>query len=768
MLVVFSASALGQLLPGPDKTILLEAESFTDHGGWLLDQQYMDQMGSPVLLAHGIGKPVADAQTEVLFPAAGTYRVYVRTRNWMAPWSDEFAPGTFQLSIDAQKLETVFGNEGNAWHWQSGGTIDIRSDRLRVTVALHDLTGFDGRIDAICFTADTGDPPFVPPDEAKSLVPLRRRALGLPEKVPDAEGGPFDLVVVGGGYPGICAAITAARLNLKVALIQDRPYVGGNASPEIRVGLQGNICLPPYPNLGNLVYQLKTAAPLDYESNGKKYSQKEMRVVAGEKNIKLFLEYRMYDVEMNGKTIQAVYAKCTHTGKELRISGHLFADCTGDGNLGALAGADFRVGRESKKETGESMAPDEPDKLVMGSTLIWRTEDVKKPTRFPELPWAVQFTSETIQPDVSPNWNWETGMNKDQVNDIEWVRDLGFRAIYGHWAYMKNHADANWAPKTATRELILVPHIAGKRESRRLLGDLILQEQDFRENRAYPDACVTCTWPIDLHYANDYSKKHFPGNEFRTYCTHEQHLPYPIPYRCFYSRNIPNLFMAGRDISVTHVALGPTRVMQSGGMMGEVVGMAASLCVRHETLPRAIYETHLEQLKSLCKDGIAPRPPKHEFMPRWLPSAGPNLARSAKVAASSEHVDGTYPVKFVNDGRIVTHSDRGRWVSRNGHEHWVTLTFKRPTTVSAMHLVSGQAHRNTPIGNFVLQYKKNDVENGDWIDIPESRNEHNPGKHLSKFFSPTTSKEFRLLIKTSGDMARIWELELYNCSPGEH
>ena len=740
--------------------LFIEAESFADYGGWVLDQQFMDQMGSPVLMAHGIGTPVPDAVTAIRFPSAGTYRVFVRTRNWVSPWTTEHAPGRFQLKLDGRLLDTEFGTQGNDWHWQAGETVQVNADKLDYTLALHDLTGWNGRLDAILFSAE---PNLVPPEDVQEIEKMRRQALGLSDTPLNAPGGPFDLVVVGAGYPGTCAAVGAARLGLKVALIQDRPFVGGNASPEIRVGLAGGICLPPYRNLGNLVFELKRAEPIEYEVHGKKYSQGEMRIVKGEENLSLHLYTRMTQVEMDGERIKAVIGKCVVTGQELRFEGKLFADCSGDANLGFLAGADFRVGREPRSETGESMAPEEADNQIMGSTLLWRTAPEREPTTFPKLPWAFQFTPESILPDTEANWNWETGMTRDQVTEIERIRDHSFMAIFGHWAYLKNNDGPHWTPIIRNRRLSEVPYIAGKRESRRLLGNFILSEHDFRESRIHPDATVTCTWPIDLHYANEYSKKFWPGEEFRTYCTHERYPAYPIPYRCFYSRNVPNLFMAGRNISVTHVALGPTRVMQTGGMMGEIVAMAAAVCIEKNALPRDVYETYFDDLKSLMNKGLAPPPPVSEFPAPWVERAGRNLARRAIATASSEHSSGRFSVRNVNDGFVDVHHDAQRWVSQGGTEHWVELDFPMPTTVNALHIASGStAGSFGPIRDFILQYGKE----GRWVDIPDSQVMDNAGTFCGKIFTATTAKKFRLFItKASDGVARLWEWELYHFDP---
>ncbi|MCD6394712.1 MAG: FAD-dependent oxidoreductase, partial [Planctomycetes bacterium] len=367
------------------RTVLVEAEAFDDPGGWMLDQQGIDQMGSPYMLAHGMGVPVADASTTVEFPSAGKYHVWVRTRNWAGPWDALAAPGRFQLLVDGQPLPVVFGVEGAKWHWQRGGVVDI--GRRKVAIGLNDLTGFEGRCDAIVFTTDSG---FVPPNEGKAMSAFRHELLNLPDEPEDA--GEFDLVVVGGGMAGTCTAISAARLGLQVALIQNRPVLGGNNSSEVRVHLNGEINLPPYPALGDVVRQLDSgyrgnAQPADHYDDDKK-----LRVVRAEKNLHLFLNTHAFKVEKQGSKIAAVIARNTRTSRQLRFAAPLFVDCTGDGTIGFLAGADLRMGRESRSETGESLAPEKSDKMTMGMSVQWYSGQAKEPTTFPDCPWAVQFT----------------------------------------------------------------------------------------------------------------------------------------------------------------------------------------------------------------------------------------------------------------------------------------------------------------------------------------------------------------------------------------
>jgi len=577
------------------QNVLVEAEGFDHLGGWVIDQQSMDQMCSPYLLAHGLGTPVVDAKTTVTFEQTGKYHLWVRTRDWVAPWNAPGTPGKFQILIDGKVLPTLFGTEGANWHWQDGGIVNVADKKVRIN--LHDLTGFDGRCDALLFSSQTD---FTPPDNGDSLATLRRKLLNLPDEPQNA--GNFDLVVVGGGMAGTCAAISAARLGLQVALVQNRPVLGGNNSSEVRVHLNGEINLPPYPALGNVVKELDSnkrgnAQPADYYADEKKLS-----IVRAEKNLHLFLNTHAYRVETKGQRIVAVIAKNIRTNQELRFQAPLFADCTGDGTVGYLAGADYHMGRESHAETGESLAPEKPDKMTMGTSVQWYSVETDLPVPFPNCPWALQFNEKTCQLLTRGDWNWETGMNRNQITEFEYIRDHALRAVFGNWSFLKNHSLEK--DKYANRKLTWVAYIGGKRESRRLLGDVILQQQDIDESRAFPDASVTTTWSIDLHYPDPQNSKHFPGREFRSIAKFRKVTPYPIPFRCLYSRNVPNLMMAGRNISVTHVALGTVRVMRTGGMMGEVLGMAANLCKKHQTTPRGVYQNHLDELKALMTRGV--------------------------------------------------------------------------------------------------------------------------------------------------------------------
>jgi hypothetical protein len=575
-------------------SILIEAESFQDRGGWVVDSQFMDLMGSPFLMAHGLGVPVDDAHTQVTFPRGGTqYRLWVRTRNWASPWTDK-TPGRFQVLLNGEVVDATFGTLPDAWGWQDGGLVQIKTRQNRVT--LHDLTGFNGRCDALFFTTD---PDVRPPSDLQALSVWRKTMLGRPDTPQDA--GNFDFVVVGGGVAGTCAAISAARLGVQVALIQDRPVLGGNNSSEVRVHLGGRIKLEPYPALGNIVNEIGPNKGGNAQPGDQYEDAKKLFFVQAEKNITLFLNHRVNQVSMDQGRIMTVTAVQIETGRQVRFSAPLFADCTGDGTLGVLAGAHFMMGREGKDLYSEPTAPDTGDAMTMGSSVQWFAQESPAESPFPDIDWGLPWDEHKLEAITRGDWNWETGMNLHQIDDFEQIRDYGLLVVFSNWSYLKNRSSVREDFKQS--RLKWVAYVAGKRESRRLVGDYVLKEQDLVDHTVFADGTAPTSWTIDLHYPDPKNTALFPDSEFKSIAKHITIYTYPIPYRCLYSRNVDNLLMAGRNISVTHVALGTVRVMRTTGMMGEVIGMAAAVCRKHGADPRDVYTTYLQELIDLMREG---------------------------------------------------------------------------------------------------------------------------------------------------------------------
>ncbi len=734
-------------------TVLVEAEAFADYGGWVDDSQFLDQVGSSFLLAHGLGKPVDDATTTVELPAAGRYRVWVRTRDWVAPWNAPGAPGRFELLIDGKKLPATFGTEGASWHWQDGGTVELAGGEVRL--ALHDLTGFEGRCDAILLTAD---PEFAPPNEGAEMAVWRRKLLGISEQPEDA--GCFDLVVVGGGIAGTCAALSAARLGLEVALVQDRPVLGGNNSSEVRVWLQGARNKEPYPRVGDVVRELEQRRSAHYgpKNTAEIYEDdKKLDLVRNEKRLTLFLEHRANGVEMENGRIAAVVAQHTKRAVRRRLAGRWFADCTGDGCLGALAGADFEM----------------TDQGHMGRCNLWNVAETDQAQPFPRCPWALDLSDKPFpgrggrQPDTLRlgGWYWESGFDHDPFEKSEYIRDWNFLAAYGAWDALKNVDKV-----LPNHRLNWMAHIAGKRESRRLLGDVVLSKEDLLSYKEYPDGCVPTGWKIDLHLPHPTYVKGFEGDAFisRALFTSTKQ-PYWVPYRCLYSRNVPNLFMAGRDISVSHEALGSIRVMRTGGCMGEIVGMAAFVCMKYRGDPRDVYTNYLDDLKELMRSGVGKLPPEPPeaaqsiewAQPKWLAEVGPNVARRAKVTAPPAADAKQHPAERINDGEVGPLRNDRRFMTKAALPHEIEFRLPKPQAVAAARVVSGYVHGGAvvgPVEDFSLEYHDGTT----WWVVPGTAATGNTRIDWSARFPAATADRFRLVIaKTHVGVSRIWEVELY-------
>lgn len=569
------------------RQVLMEAESFRETGGWVVDQQFMDVMGSPYLLAHGLGKPCANAKTTVSFPSPGKYRLWVRAKDWVP--EPAWAPGQFQVIIDGKPVAETFGAKGDgAWIWQDGGTIDVASKE--VAVELRDLTGFDGRCDALYFTTDLNARP--PEKAGEEMTRWRETLLGLNQ--PPASAGAFDVVVVGGGLAGCSAAIAAARLGCKVALAQDRPVLGGNNSPEIRVhlgpwGIPGTLIAPEISG----DYANKPSDPKWWDPvNGpvEAAAKQRQQTVDAEKNIKQFLGWRVFRAQKKGDAIVSVDARNIYTNKELRFTAPVFIDCTGDGWIGYYAGADFRYGQEGRDEHNEPLAPEKAVKMTLGASLFWCSADGGQPSSFPDVPWATSV-SRTLAA-TSGDWKWEYGHYRDMIGEAEEIRDYLFRAIYGAFATAKKNNPA----KNANLELRNVNYILGKRESRRLMGDYIMTQADSWENLTKPDKVVQGGNPFDLHVP---TKNYDFQIQVDPRVSLNDRKLFDVPFRCLYSRNVSNLMMAGRCVSATRIAHAAMRIQNTGAQDGVAVGAAAFLCRKYSATPRGIYQSHIKELQDI-------------------------------------------------------------------------------------------------------------------------------------------------------------------------
>jgi hypothetical protein len=442
-----------------------------------------------------------------------------------------------------------------------------------------------------------------------------------------------DITVIGGGLSGVNAAIAAARLGQKVALIQNRPMLGGNSSSEVRVWVCGatshgvNRYARETGIMGEMFVENQYRNP---DGNPYLWDMVVLESVLAEPNIQLFLNTDVHEVEAYGdeddRRIASVTGWMMGSERRIRFESELFLDCTGDGLVGFLAGAQHRIGREAKDEYNEDWAPEVADNITLGSTLLFYTKDVGHPVRYVPPSFAKDIAATTIplkrvirSGDNGCSYWWiEWGGELDTVHENERIRDELWSVVYGIWDYIKN--SGKFEAETMTLEW--VGSIPGKREYRRFIGDYVLNQNDILAQREFEDRVAFGGWSIDLHppggmYATESGSKHLHPDGI-----------YHIPFRSLYSVNVSNLMFAGRNISASHVAFGTTRVMATCAVIGEAAGTGAALAVQHGVTPRAVYERHLTQLQQtlLRQDAsvIGLRSSDDE-----------DLARRAKLTASS-------------------------------------------------------------------------------------------------------------------------------------
>lgn len=575
--------------------IFIEAESFKNLGGWVIDQQSMETIHSSYIMAHGMGVPVADAVHEFEVNTRGEYTVWVFTRDWTAVWDVKNPAGKFKIGINGVLFDTELGTNGKDWAWQKAGKAELFCGKN--SICLHDLTGFNGRCDAVYLTTEDKIP--------EDTETLRKRLNWKEIEDTDEE---YDLIVVGGGIAGVCTALSALRSGVKVCLINDRGVLGGCNSSEIRVCMGGMINLPPYEKIGNIVREIgpimgdPSIYKEEYFEDARKILSFENQRYGSNTPYKILLNECVTDIECDGKKITAVICTNTVTGKKTKYRATLFSDCSGDAVLARLGGAEVMYGREPSSKFNESLAPKTHEKLVMGHSIRWYSEKSDCETEFPDIDWNLNFNEETFLNCYSGDWEQETGFTRNMVSEIEYIRDYGLRAIYSNWSYQKNHYPDR--ERFAKSTLKWVSALGGKRESYRVRGDYIITQNDIENHTYHEDGTACITWSIDMHFPEPTNLAQF-GEAFRSFAYHRGIVePYPIPYRCLYSKDIQNLFLGGRLVSSSHVAFSAIRVMRTLGELGEVVGLASAICKKHDCMPREVYSEHLAELKELLQKGV--------------------------------------------------------------------------------------------------------------------------------------------------------------------
>lgn len=442
-----------------------------------------------------------------------------------------------------------------------------------------------------------------------------------------------DLVVAGGGLSGVCCAITAARAGVRVALVQDRPVLGGNASSEVRLWVLGATS-----HMGNNNRWAREGGVIDEllvenmwrnpEGNAVIFDSIVLEFVLREERIKLLLNTAIDEVgTAEDGAITSASAYCSQNQTRYRIEAPLFCDATGDGILGFLSGAAFRIGAEARSEFGELLAPDTPQHSLLGHSLYFYSRDTGRPVKYVAPSFALKdirdiprFRELRVTDSGCRLWWLEYGGARDTVYETEEIKWELWRVAYGVWNYIKNSGEF---PEAETLTLEWMGSIPGKRESRRFEGDVMLTQQDVVEQKTHADAVGFGGWAIDLHPSDGvYSKQ--PG------CTqwHSQGV-YQIPYRAMYSRNVPNLFLTGRLISASHIAFGSTRVMATCAHNGQAVGMAAAMCFEDGLAPKELLvEDRMRELQQrLLRAG--------QHIPGVLADDTDDKIRAAEISATS-------------------------------------------------------------------------------------------------------------------------------------
>lgn len=443
-----------------------------------------------------------------------------------------------------------------------------------------------------------------------------------------------DLVIAGGGLSGTCCAITAARQGLKVTLIQDRPVLGGNASSEVRLWILGATS-----HMGNNNRWAREGGVIDEILVENLYRNPEgnplildtilLEMVTKEANIRLLLNTTVHDLMKSKEDqIESLRAFCSQNSTEYEVKGKFFVDATGDGIVGFLAGAAFRMGAESKDEFDEAFAPDQSYGQLLGHSIYFYSKDTGKPVRFVPPAFAdiditklPRFKTFNLNEFGCRLWWVEYGGRRDTIHESEEIKWELWKVIYGIWNHIKNSGQY---PGSENLTLEWVGTIPGKRESRRFEGDYMLSQKDVIQQRKHEDAVSFGGWALDLHPADGvFGDK--PG------CTqwHSKGV-YQIPYRTMYSKNIKNLFLGGRLISATHVAFGSSRVMATCAHNGQAVAIAAAICHEKGLLPSDLLQTGLmsELQKRLVRSG--------QYIPDYRLMDKEDLVKTARITGSSE------------------------------------------------------------------------------------------------------------------------------------
>ncbi len=737
--------------------IWIDALEFQEYGGFRLETQFVREMGQGYLLADSCNGPVAPAETKFTVGQKGRYRVFLRTKNWCAGYD----PDGLVVSVDGQKAGHIAGKmQITGWYFEVGGDFELEAGEH--ILGIHDTTGWFGRFAAVIITDDRD---FYPSPE-KSWWRARRAAMkGLACRVTDH--GSFDLLVAGGGVPGVAAAVTAARHGLRVALVSDRPVLGGNGSDEGNVSLEG---------AGHRGYH-ETGVILEIKNYRHEkelsWSDAFAYFVEREKNITLFSNILVDGCQCEADSIRSVHGICTLDLTEHVFRAELFVDNTGDGWLGYYAGADYHIGREARWEYQEDFAPEEADGNTMSGCNIGIHPETgemvcsygascgEKEVVFTAPDWAMKLPQgEAMNRDpvrlTRGEWWLENRNDYDDLWEQEYTRDALIRVSMGFYDWMKN----SWPEREKVKNMALkvLGTFYAKRETRRLLGDYVMTQNDYRIRPDFPDAVCYCGWNLDVHHVMGI----FSGSEGAYTCDEKIQIT-KLPFRCLYSRNISNLMMVGRCISASHVGMGSTRVMITGATMGQAVGTAAVLCKKYGQSPHQIGSGHMDELQQcLLKDG--------QSIPGVRNHDPGDLALTAEITADSWTESGS-PRNVTNGKMRAADGEDYAWVSGKPLPQNLVLTLREPARISQVRITL-----DMPFARYAMGYDKMPTKDetladfaveacvdGNWSCVGSVEN--NIQRLVVLDFTPVWASAVRIwaLRATTVEQAVIVEVRIYAC-----
>lgn len=737
--------------------IWLETEHFKHKGGWTIDWQFIDQMGSPFLMSIGYGKPVEDAWTNISVPVSGDYRLWVRTRDWVPGHK----AGAFTVAVNGQSYDYVYGvNNSFEWGWEKGPVFHLHDN---AKIELKDLTGYYGRCDAIVLSFEG----WTPPNDLESLYKERVRCKAISPSV--SLGGNYDVVVIGGGLSGCLAAVSAARQGAKTVLIQNRGELGGNASLENLVPPVGSTNqrlskeeIKFNPRESGIIEEIALPfGPQRYARTGKNWPYLLKKIVDSEPNLDLYLNTHATSTKMRDKsTIDGVECIKVPSGERVYFKGKIFIDCTGNGIIGLKSGAEYMYGTEGKNDFGEDMAPDEYLNRVMPSSLKYWYEPTSDTVKYVAPSWAFKYDRCDLfnEPEkhlrfreIDHQWIIELGGNDSIWVDAEKVRDDLLKLIYGIWDHQKNHC-SSLKDEAWKYDLVWVGHVLGMRESYRLRGDYVLTQNDVIEQRLLEDRIAYGGWGLDNHATTGYTENVRVNREKNH--THPGSF-FSIPYRSLYSRNISNLMMGGRNISVSHLGLSATRVMYTLSVIGQASGTAAGMCINNKCLPRDIYNKHLESLQQqLMKDGAYLIEKKNTDSSdlalqcsKITASSGNESAAKIINGFSRARLSSIFPYQSEVELNAWSPDDRAKlsdissktsklelnaWCPTDRYNQWIELKWDGVKEFNVVHL----SFLTSPLSakDIIIEYKDGNM----WRQVADINNKHNARRLVIPFSSVKT------------------------------